>query len=229
MVVLVCARSSIHFETPKPLYPLDDYDLLYFSDSVGELSLCLTRSIIQESFALVHGGQLHQGFDRVWKKLRHEPGVPLLELHTMPTWKCSRLWINLEAFPIYAAFARDHRGQLILTADENVILSDELVYAAMKVLTQTEHAAYQGVWNGNGKIYFHGLLSAPVWQRWYALIGLQIAARYGYRSAPKNDRWLKAQPSCFTIVMIVFGFPCAADAGRQETHGKAPPPLNLVH
>jgi hypothetical protein len=109
------------------------------------------------------------------------------------------------------------------------MLSDELVCAAMKVLTQMEHAAYHGVWDDNWEIYFHGLPSAPVWQHWCALIGLQIAAPYGYRRVPKNDRWLKALPSCSTIVMIVFGFPCAADAGRQGPHGKAPPPLNLVH
>lgn len=50
------------------------------------------------------------------------------------------------------ALARNHRGHLILPADGNVMLSDELVYAAMKELTQKKRPADQGAWNGNGEI-----------------------------------------------------------------------------
>ena len=45
------------------------------------------------------------------------------------------------------------------------MLSDVLVYAAMKELTQKERPTDQGVWDGNGEIYFYDLSSAQVWKR----------------------------------------------------------------
>lgn len=56
--------------------------------------------------------------------------------------------------PSTPALARNHRGQLILPADGNAMLSDEFVYAALKKLTPKERPADQGVWDGNGEILF---------------------------------------------------------------------------
>jgi hypothetical protein len=51
-------------------YHIDEDGLLIFTNSQGEESLCLPRSMTKDIFALVHDDQMHQGFDRAWQKLR---------------------------------------------------------------------------------------------------------------------------------------------------------------
>lgn len=56
--------------------------------------------------------------------------IPVHVEGTNPTSK------ELDKFPLYTHFERDVEGELILPEDKHVFLSDELVYAAMKELTQ---------------------------------------------------------------------------------------------
>lgn len=125
---------------------------------------------------------------------------------------------ELAKFPLFDNYKRDTDGKLVLPRDKNVMLSDEIVYAAMKKLTQKERAEFRGVWDGNGeprasrvpqdpapKINFHGVPCAPVWKRYYALVGLQAAALYGFKLAAKADDRLKSERSVFTIGPVVLG------------------------
>lgn len=105
------------------------------------------------------------------------------------------------------------------------MLSDELVYAAMKETTLALRAQFKGVWDGNGliranrvpqdpapRLDYHGLPTAPVWKRYYALVGLEAAARYGFKIASKADKRLKAEGSSFRVGLVVLGGLLAKDA-----------------
>jgi hypothetical protein len=51
-------------------YHIDSRSLLFLTNSIGEPSLCLPRSLTKEIFKLVHDDQAHQGFNTAWQKLR---------------------------------------------------------------------------------------------------------------------------------------------------------------
>ena len=57
---------------------------------------------------------------------------------------------DIARFPLYLKYERDPEGKLVLPDDRNVLLSDELVYAAMKELTQKKRAEFRAVWDANG-------------------------------------------------------------------------------
>ncbi|OQD70383.1 hypothetical protein PENDEC_c024G01213 [Penicillium decumbens] len=144
---------------------------------------------------------------------------------------------HLAKFPLYTKFERDAHGDLVLLDDKNVMLSDELVYVAMKELTQDKLKEYRGVWDGNGQIRasrvpqdpapridFHGVPCAPVWKGYYALIGLKAAASHGYLLEGKDDKVLKRKPY-FTVGPVVLGEDYAHDAGEL---GNGPVPRTIV-
>ncbi|OQD73622.1 hypothetical protein PENDEC_c014G04017 [Penicillium decumbens] len=130
---------------------------------------------------------------------------------------------ELKKFPLFSKLEMDTHGKLVLPTkkngepDTNVLLSDEIVYLAMKEWTQEKRKAYKGVWDANGEIRttripqdpapqidMHGLHCAAIWKRYYALVGLQAAAKYGFLVKPKADKNLKASAG-FSIGPIVFG------------------------
>jgi len=59
---------------------------------------------------------------------------------------------EIDKFPVYTRFERDTQGYLILPDDKNVLLSDKLVYAAMKELTHNEKGECRAMWDKNGEI-----------------------------------------------------------------------------
>jgi hypothetical protein len=118
---------------------------------------------------------------------------------------------DIARFPLYVKYERDDQGKLVLPDDHNVLLSDELVYAAMKELAQKKRAEFRAVWDANGeprasrvpqdpapRIDFHGLPCAPIWKRYYAFVRLRAAAKYGYLMAAKADLQLKSEDPIFT-------------------------------
>lgn len=132
---------------------------------------------------------------------------------------------DIARLPLYVRYERDPKGRLVLPDDRNVLLSDELVYAAMKELSQKKRAEFRAVWDANGeprasripqdpgpRIDFHGLPCAPIWKRYYAFVGLRAAVKYGYLMVPKADSKLKIENPVFTIGPIVLGYPFAEDA-----------------
>lgn len=132
---------------------------------------------------------------------------------------------DMDRFPLYVKYKRDDQGKLILPDDCNVLLSDELVYAVMKELSQKKRAEFRAVWDANGepranrvpqdpapRIDFHGLPCAPIWKKYYVFIRLRAAAKYGYLIAAKADLQLRSKDPNFVIGPIVLGYPFAKDA-----------------
>ncbi|CDM29719.1 unnamed protein product [Penicillium roqueforti FM164] len=48
-------------------------------------------------------------------------------------------------------YKRDPKGRLVLPNDRNVLLSNELIYTAIKELSQKKRAEFRTVWDTNGK------------------------------------------------------------------------------
>ncbi|KAJ5977318.1 hypothetical protein N7501_000660 [Penicillium viridicatum] len=156
---------------------------------------------------------------------------------------------DIARFPLYVKYERDPEGKLVLPEDRNVLLSDELVYAAMKELSQKKRAEFRAVWDANGeprasrvpqdpspRIDFHGLPCVPIWKHYYAFVGLRAAAKYGYLMVAKADLKLKTEVPVFTIGPIVLGYPFAEDAvadpaavfQARQGHDLFPYPRSIV-
>ena len=149
-------------------------------------------------------------------------------------------------------YKRDPKGRLVLPNDRNVLLSNELIYTAIKELSQKKRAEFRTVWDTNGKphasripqdpgpqIDFHGLPYTPIWKRYYTFVSLRATAKYSYLIVPKADSKLKIENPVFTIGPIVLGYPFAEDtvtdpaavfqAHHAKEQAKFPYPRSVVH
>ncbi|KAJ5370976.1 uncharacterized protein N7496_007068 [Penicillium cataractarum] len=125
---------------------------------------------------------------------------------------------ELDTFPLYVKFDRLDDGTLLLPADANAMLSDELVYAAMKETTMSQRARFKGVWDGNGHVRANCVPQdpAPRLDDHYrpgleALLRLS-AAQHGFKIAPKADEKMKAERSLFWASLVVLGDQVGTDA-----------------
>lgn len=137
---------------------------------------------------------LHRSY-RLKIELRHKrlhwtaDHVPIKITGDIPTTTESN------SFPLYTTYERGSTGKLILPNGKNVMLSDELVHAAINELSAKRRAKYSAIWGFGGEVRatrvpqtpaptpnFHGLPRAPVWKRFHAHVGLQAAAQYGFRA-----------------------------------------------